>query len=496
MEDPRPESLETVAARVVAWHNRHPLARRIRAEQVQSVGFVALPYAAPAGVEPAGAAAPAAAADPADAPAGGTLRERAAARAKPGAAPAAAAPGPAATPGKSAKAGARRRGLKAAFTEDFIAPLSPRRVARWAARHAVPLDQAPRGAPLRQVEPDAALAAKAGALQTLYVQTAMVESRGKRVRMLLSPSSDTAVLGSRLWSPPRVAGGAVGALGGLAAAGLALALWWQPPALPEAPPLAAAGTVTQAQAPAPAHAERPASAASLPSIKPASMRAAAQADAEATHSAALPDPAASGAAAAEPPPAAPPLDVEPRLGRINLPPLGLPHGDEARAAARERRLAQQAPVTASTAPAVAPAGPAAVQAATTAAPAAPATAPAAVAMAPAPAAPVAVATTAPAATAPPAPATPPAPQAAAAPAAGQAFALSSRRLRTRAETEQTVAAVRALLAGAGHSGVQVEMMPAGDDWRIVSWPFGQRAQAEQARTLLASRGIRLEVVAF
>jgi hypothetical protein len=34
-----------VVARVVAWHNRHPLAVRITPEQVHSVGVVSLPYA-------------------------------------------------------------------------------------------------------------------------------------------------------------------------------------------------------------------------------------------------------------------------------------------------------------------------------------------------------------------------------------------------------------------------------------------------------------------
>lgn len=77
-----------------------------------------------------------------------------------------------------------------------------------------------------------------------------------------------------------------------------------------------------------------------------------------------------------------------------------------------------------------------------------------------------------------------------------AFALSSRRLRTRAESEQTMAAVKALLQGAGHASVQVDVMPAGEDWRVVGWPFAQRAQAEKARVLLATRGIRLEVVDF
>lgn len=55
---PRPE----VINRVVAWHNRHPLARRITAAQVRHVGLVLLPFAAP-GDGPALSMAPPATAD-------------------------------------------------------------------------------------------------------------------------------------------------------------------------------------------------------------------------------------------------------------------------------------------------------------------------------------------------------------------------------------------------------------------------------------------------
>ena len=43
--EPTLEHSDQVVARVVAWHNRHPLATRISAEQVHSVGVVSLPYA-------------------------------------------------------------------------------------------------------------------------------------------------------------------------------------------------------------------------------------------------------------------------------------------------------------------------------------------------------------------------------------------------------------------------------------------------------------------
>lgn len=451
MEDLRPESLQTVATRVVAWHNRHPLARRVTAEQVQSVGYVALPYLAP-GQKDSPSDSPRPAADATEAPAGGSLRERALARAKQAAGDE---NGPPPRPDRPLHR------LKAAFTEDFIAPLSPRRVARWAAQHGVAQARPPSGAPLKQVEPDAAFAGKTRELLTLYVMTAMVESRGQRVRMLLGPGSGKAVLGKRLWSPPRLAAGAVAALGTVATLGLALALLWQTPPSPAPVAMAHTGAVTDAVT---SHAEPPAPAALPPSIKPPSMRAAALADAGLADDATA---AASAASAAQARPhAEPPPDAQPTLGRVNLPALGLPRGDAGVTAARERRLAQRGGAASAALPAMGLAASAA--------------APLIVAAQPAPAA------SKPALAAPPAPA----------PAPASAFALSSRRLRTRAESEQTMAAVQSLLVAAGHQGIQVEVVPTGEDWRVVSWPFGQRNQAEKARTLLASRGIRLEVVDF
>lgn len=74
--------------------------------------------------------------------------------------------------------------------------------------------------------------------------------------------------------------------------------------------------------------------------------------------------------------------------------------------------------------------------------------------------------------------------------------MSSRLLRTRAEAEQTLSAMQALLTGAGHATVHVELVPAGEDWRVVGWPFAQRAQADSARNLLAARGMRVTVIDF
>ena len=220
MDDLRPDALATVAARVVAWHNRHPLARRITAEQVQSVGYVALPFLAPTeparGQDKPPAPPPAEPAAGAGAAPGKSLRERALERAQspPAAGPTgAAAAGSAPKPVKASKVAA----LKPAFTEDFIAPLRLSRVVRWAAEHGATAARPPRDAPVREVAVEPSLAGPRAALVKLYVLTAMVEIRGKRVRMLLGGGSSPAVIGNRLWSPVRLATGS-GVLGSAAAA--------------------------------------------------------------------------------------------------------------------------------------------------------------------------------------------------------------------------------------------------------------------------------------
>ncbi|MDE2369987.1 MAG: hypothetical protein KGN16_13540, partial [Burkholderiales bacterium] len=221
--------LSAVASRVVAWHNSHPLARRITRDQVHAVGYVGLPYAGVAGL--AGAAAtPAAAAGGAGGAGGdeggGTLRERALARARrqadgvpdPAAAPAAA------DAAAGAAAGTAPRGkLVPVFSEDFIAPIAPRSVGSWGARHGVMLAQPPGGGPLREVVVDPRLAAAGVPPCRVYVLTAAIEIGSMRTRVLIGRGQSAAVLGPRLWSGRRLAVLALVALG-LAAAALALGL--------------------------------------------------------------------------------------------------------------------------------------------------------------------------------------------------------------------------------------------------------------------------------
>ena len=79
---------------------------------------------------------------------------------------------------------------------------------------------------------------------------------------------------------------------------------------------------------------------------------------------------------------------------------------------------------------------------------------------------------------------------------GPAFAVSTKLLRTRTESEQLADAMRALLAGTGPPGLQVQALRSGEDWRVVVWPYTEQAQAEQARALLASRGMKVAVIDF
>lgn len=86
---------------------------------------------------------------------------------------------------------------------------------------------------------------------------------------------------------------------------------------------------------------------------------------------------------------------------------------------------------------------------------------------------------------------------AAAPPPATAWAVSTRNLRTRFESEQMLAALRDVAYRNGHGNeLKLEVMAAGDDWRAVGWPFTTRAEAERLRAALAARGLKAEVVQF
>ena len=46
------------------------------------------------------------------------------------------------------------------------------------------------------------------------------------------------------------------------------------------------------------------------------------------------------------------------------------------------------------------------------------------------------------------------------------------------------------------TAVHVDVLPVGDDWRVVGWPYADRAMADKAQALLASRGMKVQVIDF
>jgi hypothetical protein len=499
MDKLRPEDL---AQRVVAWHNRHPLARRITPAQVQGLGWVALPF-----VQRGGAAASGAASVPPTLPLGelpvltepasqaaapphrlrDRVRQRLAAKGPaPAATPAAGAPAPLQHWLQGLRQGWQRgRSLRQAFSEDFIAPISPAQAARWALRYGQP-QAGTAGQPLRVVLLDPAWARQDAAVQRLFVPTAALEVGARRRRLLLSPQG--AVLGRRLLSPLR---SAVAASPLLVAA---LALVLPPLGTGPWPSFSRGGEETLAQAEAAASAvPAAASAAAAASAPPPMVVALAEPPQPVDEPVAWPVPAApeepppwspspadeasrlpagaepaSSAPEALPPDDPPPEEPAPREAAEPDEPRGgpvlRPLSRDAKAAAR--RAVNEARVASGLPPLqlVAPRGRAA----------------------PAGGLRLAQAADLPASAAPPEPL----------PEIGPVWALSTRVLRTRAESEQVQSAVRGLLAQHTREPLMVELMPVGDDWRVVCWPFLRREDAQLARALLLTRGLRMEAVEF
>lgn len=433
---PEVECSDQVVARVVAWHNRHPLATRISADQVHSVGVVSLPYAVSGAEVQAAVAPPAAAALPAATAAVDLAVETAdeavsvaADAGQPAAAPdgqqAAVASAPPAAIVAILPARPRswhpltwwrqRRGegpVRALFSEDFIAPLPPRRVARWVAAHGVgrmPLaGDAPRRLvaldPLRRRADDPAPEVE------LHVVTAAVGVGDQRHRLLLAPGERGPILGARHWSRPRLA------LAGVLLAALLLSA----AALPwlhgrgTAPGVVAALAASQVAA------------ASSPVALPIAAAAASEPSPEGASPAAEPaaEPAAMTDVAAS---AAPPADVPARRGRIDLDPVVPRLADAERQQLRRegRQLRGETP---------------------------PAVEPRAWALVTAP--------------------------------------LDARRAERAAVQLQAVALFQSL-------PMRVERMPAaGQRWRAVFWPFVSAQDAEKVRLALADKGLQTEVLEF
>ncbi len=291
--------MERLAEQIVAWHNRHPLARRIAAGDVHTVGVVALPFVR-ASAEAGGLVEPVLT----DAV---TFDELAAA------------PRPSAAAALWHRLQVLTRQLKLpglkprtqwrAFNERFVPGLRPARIEAFALAHGFADPPAtPEAQPWRVVVIDEALASRhSGWPFELYLMTAGIDQGKQRTRVLAGRGIPSEIIGQRLWDPRRLGAAAALALG--LAAGAAWLLW--PRSAPE-PVQAAAELAPAAVAASAASAATPAasatSAASAADVAPEPDSAAASAAASSVSSA-----SSASSAASEPDPDAPTPDIRPRL---------------------------------------------------------------------------------------------------------------------------------------------------------------------------------------
>ena len=277
--------MDRLAEQVVAWHNRHPLAKRISIYDVHTIGVVALPFMRSGPAAPAGKVEPVlsdevSAEELAIAAAFAAQASHEAVENQP--------EGPGLTPEKQAKpplwkAWAARPGhywaaLRAkfgqrssnppdiwpAFNESFITGLSPKRIATFAKAHGYTSLPGGTDWPQRIVPFDDGLMAghnaAAGAWPfELYLLSAGIDAGSSRSRILLGQGRPSPALGRRCLSPQRLG------LAGLLVAGLvaaAVGLFWPRSKDTQADAALAAATAASAIAAASAPATAPASAAS------------------------------------------------------------------------------------------------------------------------------------------------------------------------------------------------------------------------------------------
>ena len=415
--------------------------------------------------------------------------------------------------------------LEAAFSRDFIWPLTPQAVARWAQRHGQTQSLAPADWPRRQVAPDPARLGplrQAGLAHTvqLHVLTAAIGVGDRRIRVLMDGEGH--IIGPRAYSRPRSAA-AAGLL--LAALLSAQAGWpWGGPhpsgdghgggaaqaasaasaasAAPGASAISAALTAsatsaTSAIALAASAADTPAAAG--PVVEAA--LAASAAAASAAHAALAADRSAGPAIAARPAPveaaarasltnagakkaasAAAPATT-PTPASPSPPPAGpaVEFASPANAAADTPRLGRIRPSLSDEERQVARGQAARLRETPGQAPAAPRNTPATTATTDT-GKPRATATNVSAK-----PAAPPAP----------VYAVVTRPSRQRETAASGLVVMRSAAArlsppAPGHS----ELMQQQGEWRAAWWPFARQVDAERARVMLAARGLKAEVVEF
>jgi hypothetical protein len=335
--------------------------------------------------------------------------------------------------------------LQSVFSRNFIWPLSPSQVARWARRHGQAEPVAPPDWPRRVVESDfgSLAAARSKGMPhnaSLHVLTAAIGVGDRRMRVLIG--ADGAIIGPRAYSKPRVAVASTLAILAIGAAGWGQLKPLWPERAADGPEVAAAAASAPASAAASepalaaseaasavAHAEPPASVASAPVVA-------------ASH--AEPPPVAM--AHASPPPASAPAD-EPHQGSAQASAPTEEAASTPRALGRikpdlsdEQKLAARAQSQA------ARDGKAAAKPA----------------------------------------------------AASEPTVLYALVTRPTAERDFATSGLTMMRKATLYMPPPVphtaELMRSGKEWRAVWWPFTTLADAERARIMLASKGLKVEVI--
>lgn len=461
--------MERLAEQIVDWHNRHPLARRIRAGDVHTIGVVALPFvrtAAQTGsvVEPVLTDVVSAfdelhGSPPVSRWAVWLQRLQT-------------------LPGQllGKLQGRQPRTQWRAFSEKFLPGLSVDRIERFALAHGYTEAPAAQDArPWRVIVIDEKLAAQRGGWPfELYLMSAGIDVGTARTRVLSGRGIPSQIIGRRLWDLKRVAAAAAAAVVLLGVG--AWLLWPRHAADPHAEPAPAAPAAHQA-----------ASAAALP----ASASVAPPADAA---SAAEPAEAASGAAESADAASQPASDAEQapaRTPNTPVPASELPrHGTAAadgmpdirprlvertdgleRPPLRSTRPAEAGPAGASTGPATTPATPTRT--------ATPGTANDAERSAE--------------------PADPRMTRLAEAPAkSGGAPVALVGPAGSKADAEALLKKMKEGLAGV-HSNpdaLQADVIQTPEGWRATVWPFTSREQAQLINATLVARGLKTKAVNF
>lgn len=519
-----PHGMERLAETIVAWHNRHPLARRIRVQDVHTIGVVSLPFlrSEPPPQEPTEpqltppAALPSAAPVDDTSPAGtepvlteavdpAQLQARADTSAGDGAVDAAA-PSPAAaessyaasasvwssTPpgggsslrqrlaGRQPAAAASVPGSRPAFNERFVPRLSVRRVAAFALAHGFSTPPGTQEAmPWRVVSPHKG--AGEGWPYEIYLLSAGIDVGTSRRRVLAGCGMPAPILGRRLLDPRKLAAAALTALALAGAAGYGLWAMRTSATPVQAPPAVAASAAS-----APSADSAPSAPASAATPAPDAASAVAAEVASAAD-------AASSASAAEMPLEAPdaeePRDIRPHL----IPELGRRDGKPRPPLQRSEAAASAAAATAGATTAVTPGTPSDAR---------PDSRPQdASAERPMPSGKASPALRSSGSTADratdAAPAQPGNKLGSAVPAPRSVVALVGPA-GSKAEAEASLKSMRNALAGlhSDPNSLQAMVIETPQGWRATVWPFNSREQAQLINAVLVARGLRTKAIDF